>query len=180
MPGPLLPLDTFHSILASLLMNEISTVSAVAQEALVRFVQMLQDDSLKTPESPRQNSENLDAPTNSEEVKRPHVHRHYDLPQRARELIRDDIVDEIVLALFRMDRRPAAYASLWKNQPMRSHDNSSQHEVKIALSAFVETRLTVSYRIRPPSSRISLTILWLRRLPDQPTSRMLNKQSLLG
>lgn len=112
-------------------MNEVSTVSAVAQEALVRFVQFLQDDSLKTPDSPPSSGGMVETPRLEDEVKRPHVHRHYDMPKRARDLIRDDVIDEIVLALFRMQERPAAFASLFKDQSSHSREITSPGEVSV-------------------------------------------------
>ena len=127
--GPLLPLDTFHSLMAALLMNEVSTVSAVAQEAIMRFVQLLEDKRAQPAEASHHQEEEAGTPRPGEEGKRLHIHRHYDLPDRARLLIRDDVINEIVLALFRLEERPVAFASLWKEDASQSRGNITMPEV---------------------------------------------------
>lgn len=129
--GPLLPLDTFHSIVAALLMNEVSTVAAVTQEAIVRFIELLEDKTVKPSDNNQQPEEEASTPKPGEEGKRMHIHRHYDLPDRARLLIRNDLIDEIVLALFRLDERPPAFASLWKDDPSQSKANITMPEVRL-------------------------------------------------
>lgn len=127
--GPLLPLDAFHGIMAALLMNEASTVSAVAQEAIVRFIQLLEDRNVKPTETTENVEDALDTPRASEEGKRTHIHQHYDLPERARLLIRDDLIDNIVLALFQLENKPAAFATLWKDES-NQRPNLTLHDVR--------------------------------------------------
>lgn len=140
-------------------MNEVSTVSAVAQEALVRFVQQLQDDKVSVPDSPGVGA-SIETPRPDVEGKKPHTHRHYDMPERARELLRDDIVNEIVLALFHMDERPAAFASLWKNQSSPSRDATGHQEVSQQLYTVENVKLRDSCRTPLLSFHTFSTILW--------------------
>lgn len=153
--GPLLPLDTFHAIMAALLMNEVSTVSAVAQEAIVRFIQLLEDRTAQPVEvAPQHDEEEASTPKPGEEGKRSHIHRHYDLPDRARSLIRDDLINEIILALFSLDDKPAAFASLWKEDSSHSRNNVTQHEVRLVGSSYLSYPL-IAFRSQDSSSKFS-------------------------
>lgn len=158
-------------------MNEVSTVSAVAQEALVRFVQLLQNENVPTTDSPAAGADRA-MPKSDDEVKRPHVHRHYDMPKRARELLRDDIIDQVVLALFHMERKPAAFASLWKDQSLQSRDTTGTHEVSPLGTTGDGITLNCPHRTRLPNFLIFLMIPWHPHRSILLTSRMSSRESL--
>jgi hypothetical protein len=96
-------------------MNEISTVSAITQEALVRFLLRLEGKELPFSEPHDEDYSTDEMPSVQDDLKRPHAHQPYEISTSARERIRNDLLDEIIIPLFRMDDRPTGYASLWKD-----------------------------------------------------------------
>lgn len=122
-------------------MDEVSTTSAVAQEALVRFFMRLNNiEQIAPPESDIEIMKERERALDGNE-KRSHTHGNYYMPLQAREILSDALLRDIVLALFSLEDNHAGYNSLWTRKSTDDSLPPTDTDVSVALSKALRTSL---------------------------------------
>lgn len=135
--GPIISISAFHEVLGLLLLNDIPSVSQMAQDTVVRFLLRIQnmaipgaqEDALPPVTSQitaagisRTSSQSSTSQHSHASHNRSHKHKAYALSDDARSLIRDTFIQDIVVALAHLDHEEQPELAMM----IRSSANSSR------------------------------------------------------